>query len=204
MIDLVGVSLPSGAPFEVIGDEEADYIEDLSQQYLSAFEFSNVSDVQDLDRVVAMEVQTYRWARYMARGVDYNGIRVDGVDLQKRIKEFSGEIRQLKKALGIDAATREKARGEGSLPAYLALLREKARVFGVHREHQLDRALELWHQLMSVVMVYNNAVDEDERRLIHHTAEDILSWVTDVAAPEFREIDEYFRSNSQKYWVQDI
>jgi hypothetical protein len=204
VVDLVYVQLPSGAPFEVMGDEEADHIDHLSKQYTKAFEFSNISDIQELDRVVAMEVQTYRWNRFISRGMDYNNKPVDGVDLQKRIKEYSGEIRQTKKGLGIDAVTREKTRGEGSVPSYIALLREKARLFGIHREHQLDRALELWNQLMSIAAVYANAVDEDERRLIHHTAEDIITWILEVASPEYKEIDAYFRTHSQQYWVQDL
>lgn len=204
MVDLVEVQLPSGAPFEVLGDEEADRIDHLSEQYTKAFEFSNISDRQDLDRIVAMEVQIYRWNRFISRGTDYVGKPVDGVDLHKRIKEYSNELRQLKKSLGIDAVTRDKARGEGSVPHYIEMLREKARLFGIHREHQLDRALELWNQLMSIADVYNNAVDDDERRLIHHTAEDIITWILEVASPEFKEIDAYFRTHSQRYWVQDL
>lgn len=203
-MDPVTVELPSGAPFQVLGPDEADWIDRVSAAYQEEFKFSNISDVQDLDRIIAMELQVYRWGLWISLGERYDGSPIiNSTDLQKQIKEFSGEIRQNKKTLGMDAVSRDKARGEGSVPHYLENLREKAKLFGIHREHQLDRALELANQLITIVTVYRNAINDEERRLIHHTRDDIINWITEVFVPEYQAIDEYFRTHIQRYWVQD-
>ena len=200
----IEVELPSGALFEVLTEEEADFTVDLARRYTEAFEFEHISDIQDLDKVVTLEVLCHRWRRWLGSTTDYEGKAVDQVDLYRRVKDFDAELRGQKKALGIDAVTRDKAKGEGSIPHFVATMREKARIFGVHREHQLDRALELTNQLISLVTVWRNCVDDDERRLLHHTTDDIIDWITNVYTPEYQEIDAHFRAHEQKYWVRDL
>ena len=202
--DLIEVELPSGNPFEVLTDEEADYVERLVTEYTSAFEFTNISDIQDLDRIIFLELHVYRWSRWSSRTINYAGEKVDQVDLQRRVKDFSGELRQLKRNMGVDAVTRDKAKGEGSIPHFIATLRTRARIFGVHRETQLDRALELTNQLIGLVTVWKNCIDDEERRQLHHTTEDVIGWLLEVYMPEYQEIDAHFRAHNQAYWVRDL
>lgn len=201
--DLIEVELPSGAPFEVLNDDEAEYIEKLVDEYLSVFEFTHVADIADLDQLVYLELHLYRWARWSSRTCDYAGGKIDPHDLQRRIKDFQGERRQLKRNMGVDAITREKAKGEGSLPHFFAQLRERAKIFGVHRETQLDRALELTNQLIGIVTVWKNCIDDDERRQLHHTTEDVINWILEVYMPEYMEIDAHFREHEQRTWIRD-
>lgn len=204
--ELIHVVLPSGATFDVLTDDEADFIEQLTEQYLTSFKFQHPSDLLDLDRLVTMEMLSWRWQRWMSRLSAY-GPAVQGSRLHRDLpgdaKQLSTEIRQLKKAMGVDKAARDRAHGEDSVPYYLERLRQCAMVFGIHRNHQADRALELINQMIGMATFWKNA-PERERRLMHLTAEEIVMWVLDTLAPEFQEIDRHFRETEQQFWVREL
>lgn len=204
-LELLTVQLPSGAPLKVHTEDEVDFVEELTEQYLRSFAFEHASDLLDLDKIVGMEMLCWRWQNWLSQGfATIGGVRGPlPRDVGDDLKRISGEVRLLKKAIGFDKATRDKAQGEDSIPYYLATLRQKALVFGVHRVHQLDRALELLNQVVGMATFWKNA-NPRERREMHHTADDIVTWVLEVAYPEFSEIDRYFRENEQSYWVRDL
>lgn len=199
---MVDVILPSGAFFPVHG-EEVDYITSRAAKYMSENHFSNVSDLQDLDRTLMMEMICFRWGTWISRQKDYWGDPVDMDQLQASMKAHSVELRQLKKQLGIDKLARDKAKGEDSVPAYINNLLRRAKEFGVHREKQLGTALELFNQLKALVTFHQNA-DEIERQEMHVQMDDILDWLVNVAFPEYDRLDTYFRENSQRFWVRSI
>lgn len=201
-VDEVEVSLPSGEPF-LASPHEAEFIAGLSRKYTTEFAFVSSSDLQDLDRVVTLEMLVRRWSRWLSRRVDDAGIRIDEKTVGERLGATSTELRQLKKLLGIDKVAREKAKGEGSVPHYLANLLERAKAFGINRERQLDKGLELANQLSSLVMLHRNC-NEDERRSLHVTEADLIEWIETVFVPEFEAIDSYFRAHDQKFWVRDL
>lgn len=201
-VDEVEVSLPSGGPFSAPPDE-AHFISELSRKYTTEFAFQSSSDLQDLDRVVIFEMLIHRWGRWLSRRVDDAGIQIDEKTVGDRISSTSSELRQLKKLLGIDKVAREKAKGEGSVPHYLANLLERAKAFGVNRERQLDKGLELANQLSSLVLLHRNC-NADERRSLHVTEADLIEWIETVFVPEFEAIDTYFREHAQKLWVRDL
>ena len=145
----------------------------------------------------------HRWGRWLSRRVDDAGIPIDEKTVGDRIASTSSELRQLKKLLGIDKVAREKAKGEGSVPHYLANLLERAKAFGVNRERQLDKSLELANQLASLVLLYRNC-NADERRNLHVTEADLIEWIESFFVPEFEAVDAYFRSHAQKFWVRDL
>jgi hypothetical protein len=113
----------------------------------------------------------------------------------------STELRQLKKQLGLDKATRDKEKGDDSIPNYLQNLLIRAREFGVMREKQLDKALELFQQLRALVTLYQNC-DEVERRELNVTVDDLMEWMTTIAFPEFEAVDAYFREHQQRLWIR--
>lgn len=199
---MVPVRLPSGATFPV-HSEEVDYIVERAQRYLSENHFSNVSDFQDVDRMLIMELICFRWGTWISRQKDYWGDPVDLDQLQASLKAHSVELRQVKKGLGIDKVARDKSKGEDSVPAYLNNLLRRAKEFGVHREQQTSTALELFNQLKSLVTLHLNA-DEIERQELHVQMDDILDWLVNIAFPEYDRLDEHFRQNSQRYWVRSI
>lgn len=201
--DGLHVRLPSGAKQPVLTTEEAEYLTTRIALYLDHNAFTNISDLQDLDKVVVQELLIYRDGVWLGRGLDYDGMAFDEKDLRARWKETQTELRQLKKNLGIDRPAREKAKGEGSIPHYWANIQARAKAFGIMRCRQLDKGIELSQQLTSLIQVHDNAT-ERERDELHCTERDIIEWVREVFIPEFAEIDAYFREHEQSIWVRDL
>lgn len=198
----IEVQGPSGATFEVIHIKERQYWDDVVSKYLTDYRFTNISDLQDLDRVVAMELMSYRYSQWAAAETDYWNNGVDTDSLSKSALELSKEIRQLKKGLGIDKSSRDKDSGD-SVAAYIDNLRLRAKEFGVVRNEQSVKSITLFQELVALMTLHNNCT-EDERKENHVELTDILEWIETVAIPEFQSIDEEFRKTSQKYWIHEI
>lgn len=162
---------------------------------------TNVSDLQDVDRMVIMECLVHRWSLWLSREKDYFGDAIDAKALRSTVNDYSTEVRQIKRGLGIDRVARDKQKGDDSVNEYLAQLRIRAQEFGVMREQQLNKALELFNQLKMLVTLHDNA-DEIERREMRCSSDDVFEWLRTVAFPEFDEIDGYFRENKQRFWVK--
>ena len=201
--EILGVKLPSGATFVVLTAEEKRYIVERVTRYLTDNHFVNISDYQDVDRLVTFELFVYRWSLFLSRGMDYYGDEVETRALSSQIEAYSTEVRLLKKTLGIDKPARDKARGDDSVVNYLSKLRDRAREFGVMRNAQFDKILELFQQLRALVL-FHDRCDEIERRENHATMEDIFAWIRETAIPEFDTIDQEFRETQQKFWVRSM
>lgn len=199
--EVIPVQLPSGATFYVLTESEREYIADRVRRYLTDNHFSNISDFQDIDKMVTFELFIHRWSMWMSKGVNYFNDAIDENKLAQQINAYSTELRQLKKNLGIDKVNRDRQRGDDSVAAYLDNLRTRAKEFGVTREGQSAKSIELFQQLKSLITFYDNA-DEIERRENGVTQEEIVDWVRTVAIPEFDKIDAEFRKNKQRYWIR--
>jgi len=199
---LVDVVLPSGASFPVHA-QEVEYLTQLAARYLAENHFANVSDFQDVDRMLLMELMCFRWGTWISQGYDYDAGPVDLDELQKAIRTHSGEVRMVKKQLEIDTVSRNKSRGEDSVAGYISNLLARAKEFGVMREEQLAAALNLAQELKALVTLHLNC-DEVERAEMHMEIEDVLRWITDVFVPEFDAVDAYFRQHSQRLWVRSL
>lgn len=197
----IPVQLPSGATF-YCHPEEFDYLNYRVKRYMTDNKFTNISDLQDVDRMLVEELLCFRWGIWISRQRDYWGDPVDPNELQKALKEHSAELRQLKKMLGIDKVARDKERGDESLTAYLINLRQRAKQFGVMRDNQTAKAIELFQQASSLVTFHFNCTPE-ERKENHITADDFIEWFRDVAIPEFEEVDRHFRETNQKMWITE-
>lgn len=195
------VQLPSGATWYVLTQDESDYLVDRVHRYLTDNRFTNVSDVQDIDRMVMFELLVHRWTLWLSKGVDYYNDEVNSRELADRVNAYSTEIRQLKKGLGVDKVARDRARGDDSVVAYLEQLKVRAGEFGIMRNEQFSKVIELFHQLKALI-IYNANTDELEKREQHITDEDLLDWIKNVAIPEFDAIDATFRDEKQKLWVR--
>lgn len=199
---MVMVQMPSKATFPV-HEQEVDYITERAALYLSQNHFPNISDLQDVDRMLILELMVFRWGSWLSREKNWWGDAVDDDKLQKSLNAYSTELRQLKKQLGLDKATRDKEKGEDSVAAYLQNLQIRAREFGIMRESQLAKCIELFQQLQALVTLHRNS-DETERREMHTTQDDLFEWLTTVAFPEFNIIDAHFREHSQKAWIRSV
>lgn len=197
---MLPVVLPSGALFYV-HEKEFQYFKERAKRYLSDNDFQNISDFQDVDRLLILEVLCYRWGVFISMQRDYWGEVVDENTLQKSLKDHSTEIRQLKKSLGLDRETREKVRGEDSVENYLQRLRTRAKHFGYTRDKQSAKAIEILMQLRSHITLYRNC-DERERIEQKATLEEVLKWLEEQAFPEFDALDLELRQE-QKMWIRE-
>jgi hypothetical protein len=198
---MVRVALPSGAKFQV-HDSEFQYFTERSSKYLSDNDFQNISDYQDVDRLLILELLSYRNGIWISQLRDYWGDPIDDDKLQKTLSTHSAEIRQLKKSLGLDRETREKVRGEDSVENYLARLRQRAKHFGYKRNKESAMAIELWKELEAFVTLYKNC-DERERIEQQCTLDHLFEWLDETAFPRFNEIDEKFREE-QTTWIREM
>lgn len=196
------VKLPSGALFHgCLTHDEADYILERGRRYLEDNHFVNVADLQDVDRMLVYEMLIMRWGEWIGRGFTYDGMPVEDKDLRKSVNDFSRELRGLKEALGVNKVTRDKDKGQDSIAEYITTLRRRAQEFGVKRNEEQAKVLELFNRLKALITLHDNC-DDTERRELNCTIEDVLAWIRDVAIPEYDAIDEHFRQrpDGQKYW----
>ncbi len=193
----------NGHQMEVQSAEEVNYFDAQKAGYLRDNVFTTTSDAADLDRLLGLEVQMFRCERFLLSGIDYHNRPVAesrAQDLRRQQRYLSAMINELKDTLGLSKNAREKAEAE-SVGAYLTNLRKRAKLFGVKREAELDRALTLFHDILSLIETYDRSNDTERRRLGLDTEADIIALIRDRFAPEFREIDEHFRTHQQRYWV---
>lgn len=196
------VTAPSGSKYYLVTQEEADYYFDKVHRYTTDNKFFNVSDLQDLDRIILMETLSWRWSSWLSKEKDYWGDPIDAKSIRDSLKDYSNELRQLKKMMGIDKAARDRERGESAVD-YLENLRIRAKEFGVSREKQLTVALTLFKELEALVTLYLNC-NEKERIEQNIEITDLLDWIVKICIPEFEEIDTYFRENQQRFWLRSI
>jgi hypothetical protein len=200
--DLRIVMLPSGGSFNVY-KREVQYFQERSKKYLKDNLFTNSSDLATLDQVLMLELLVWRWTNWVSQQKDYWGEPVPESQYARSIKETSAEGRQLKAALGIDKVTRDKQRGEDSVAMYLQRLRERAKEFGVTREKQLDKALELFNQLKALMTLHDNCTP-DEQKEMGCTTPEVLEWIRNPCITDYDEIDAYFRQHQQRAWIREI
>ena len=197
------VSLVSGQVIQVQGEDERNWFEATRDKYLNETKFSEATDLRDLDRLLVLELMVYRWTVFLAAGVDYQGLLIDEQDLQRNIKLYSDQINKVKDATGMSKKARDAEADKGNFAAYLADLKHRAKVFGVHREKQLTKALTLMKELFTVVEAFHRADEEERIKLGFESEREVMQWIREVMKPEFDALDEYFQKNEQRYWVRD-
>lgn len=193
----------SGARFEVLSDSEQEYWNHARDNYLDQYKFENVSDLQDLDKVLVGEVLSFRWGSWLIREADYDGRAIDEIEdkLKKQKKELDQETRILKEKMGLNRAHRQDSEQE-NVAEYLETLLKRAKEFGVHRDEQITKAIDLVQEVFTQVGLYYRT-DEEERAHLRVRPEDIMKWLVEVAQPEFEAIDAAFRKN-QQIWIKEV
>lgn len=206
IIEGLEVQLPSGARQPVLTPGEQAYVQERLARYEDSLALTNISDQQDLDRVLIFELLIARIGAWLGSGLDYDGNAVDERVLNTQLNEHSRELRQLKKNLGIDRVARERQSGAGSVHERWSNILARAKAFSVMRNEQAAKAVDLANELMSLVGTHDRATDR-EREELHVTSEDILDWVRTVFSVEFTEIDRVFRQDgpeAQKTWIRSL
>ena len=200
-LTLYPVSTPSGGELNLMSQEEADWYEKRSALYESQNKFTNISDLNDLDRVLLLEVMIQRWSYWLTQGFDYFSTRVNEDNLKDNIAEYSKELRLLKKALGMEKLQRDKDKGE-SVGDYIATLLARAKEFGVHRNKQYEKAVTLIYEIRALVMMYDRT-DETEREDLDLSHETIMDFIRTKMVDEWDTIEAAFREE-QRLWIREL
>lgn len=189
---------PSGAKVVLMTQGEVDYYNEIANRYQEDNKFTNISDLLELDRVLLHELMCYRWGQWMLNGgLDYHNNPV--VQLEKNVREYSKEIRDLKSDLGIDKKTRESSKGT-STAKFIDDLLVRAKQFGVHRDEQINQIYTDFNELRGLITLYNNCT-KAERNLFNANLEDIIYWLEEKFK-NYDKIDEAFRQN-QRIWIRE-
>lgn len=198
--DGIPVEMPSGAIAYVMTGDEEDYLLDRITRYMSDNHFINVSDVQDIDKMLYFELFIHRWSLWMSKGRDYWGVDVNVRQLSEMVKDYSTEVRQLKKALGVDKTTRDRTRGDDSVAALWTNVLQRANEFGVMRNDQFVAVITSFQRLKAILTFHDNA-DEIERKENACETDDVIAVLRDEIH-KFDAIDEEFRHTKQRLWVR--
>lgn len=197
----LSVTLVSGEELTVLTAGERRWFERNRDKYLEQTRFSDTTDLQDLDRLLGMELQMFRMTQWSAAGMDYDEMPIDEALIRRNVREYSEQINKTKTAMGLSKAARDEARNSGDLSTYISDLKQRARLFGIHRQNQLTKALSLMMELSSIVGSYDRSDKEERAKLGFESEADIVAWVRSTMLPEYAEIDAHFRDNEQKYWI---
>ena len=83
------VSLPSGAITRVLTMAEVAYVNDKCARYFEHNHIENVSDIQDIDRLIRLELLCSRYSDFLNRGgIDYFDKPVDETELRRSLTNF--------------------------------------------------------------------------------------------------------------------
>lgn len=198
------VELCSGEVVHVQTDVEQRWFRAAKEKYLTENKFDAATDQQDVDRLLILELLMFRWTQHLASGYDYQKNLIDDDLLRKQVKEQSDVITKLKQSLGLDKKARDAALNEGNFATWFADVKRRAKLFGIHRENQLNVALSLMQELSGIIGAYDRSDEEERRKLGFETESDIVAWIRESMLPDFRAIDEYFIENEQKLWKRDL
>lgn len=200
-VPLITVVTPTGGTIEVQGPaEEARYNEGLTA-YTTNVAYTERSDLEDLERILYMELMVYRWGRWMMAGKEYDGtIITNEGELRRWISDYTDKITKTKESLKLDRKGRENDQS-ATFQQRWERLAQHAQDFGIMREAQLGRALEIMQGLFGVVAAFDRSDEEERTKLGFPDADSIVQYMRE-SRPEFDAIDEYFRTHDQRFWVR--
>lgn len=195
----------TGEHLQVQGAKEASFYDQRRDNYLTQNAFTETSDLADLDRLLFLELMSFRWMTWLSSGKDYDGdpLSVGAEEaVRKNLKESSPLISQVKADLGLTKSIRDKEKAD-SVGGYLVELKKRAKQLGIHRENQLDVALTLFNELSSIVTTFDRSNELERQKTGFETEADIVDWIRSLALPRYAAVDEHFRNrpDGQRYWV---
>ena len=191
----------SGTEFEVLNQDEKNFFEMNLVKYKTEYRFENVSDLADVDRMLGLELLSYRYTAWLIKGLDYDGLQFSEKDVRDHKQKVDTEIRLLKKNMGMDRKGRVESEAE-SVSEYLRNLLRRAGEFGVHRDEQIAKALDLFNDLKTMIGLHDRT-DTEERLHLGVEEHQIIEWIRNQAIPEYDAIDDAFRKN-QRSWIKDV
>lgn len=202
-----GVYAGSGATVQLMHTREAAYYEHARDEYLTQNTFTVSSDIAALDRLLLFETQVHRWQGWLASGLDYDLADLDPAeerDLGRRLKDTAAMISQIQNDLGLTMQQRLKAQDASTVGAYLENLRLRAKEHGYHRDKQMGKSIELINDIISIAGSFKRSNENERIKLGFDSAEDVIDYILEVAAPQYAAIDEHYRTTNQKFWIRTL
>src|SRR5690606_4577074 len=98
-----------------------------------------------------------------------------------------------KDKLSIDKVSRDKQKGVEDVADYVKNLIVRARHFGYKRNEEFFEIINDWQELRGTIQLYQNC-DEQERKELKVTPEDIIDKFINYYYPRYDEIDRKFRN----------
>lgn len=205
--------LPAGFPVKMVSGKttlvmtvaEQEWWNESREAYMSEAKFTEVTDMRDMDRLLAMELMVFRWTQWLSGGQDYDGdLLVDEGKLQMQLKHYSDQITKIKTSMVLSKDARDSAANEGNFAKWFSDLKSRARIFGIHREEQLQIALTLFNELSGIVRTFDQSDAEERSRAGFKTEGDILNWLREQALPRYAALDAYFTEHEQRFWIKDL
>lgn len=198
---LIKVKGVAGSEYKVFNKDEAKWFKENLKRYQEEYRFDNVSDLQDLDRLMVMELLAYRYGSWLSQGADYDGMIFDEKAVRDHKQKTDQEIRLHKASMGMARKARVESEQQ-STGDYLRNLLRRAEEFGVHRDAQIAKSIDVLMELKKLIGLHEKC-DEEERKHLGVELEDIFEWIRDIAIPEYEKIDDAFRKN-QVLWIQEV
>lgn len=197
------VKTVSGEDLFVQTEAEARWFNDSRDTYLVQTKFTETTDLRDLDRLLFMELMVFRLGQQLAMGHDYDDMSIDDTLYRRNVREYSEQINKTKAAMALTKSVRDEAANAGDLSSYITNLKVRAKLFGMHREKQLGKALILMNELSAIVGAYDRSDKDERQRIGFENDAEIIDWVRKTMLPEYFAIDEHFRNKEQRYWVRN-
>lgn len=199
-VDLLDVKTPTESDIQVMGQSEKDRYEKAMAAYMQV-SFTEQSDLEDLERILFMELMIFRWSHWLMSGKEYDGTVVGNEgELRRWIDSYQTLIVKAKESLKLDKKGRESD-AAATFHERWNQLADHAKQFGIMREKQLGRALELMNALMATVRTYDRC-DEEERGKIGFPDDASIIQFFREQMPFYDEIDQHFRQNQQRFWIR--
>lgn len=200
-IQLVSVTRVTDGVLEVQGQAEADWYNGTRDRYMEQTRFTETTDLQDLDRMLFLELMTHRWTRWLASGRDYAGRAIPEEDYKKSLREYNEQLIKIKDSMGLSRKARDSAANNGDVATMWATLKTRAKEFGIHKENQVSLALVLMNEWSAHLGAFDRSDTEEREKLGFPDEHSLLEWVRQVMIPRFREIDAAWIQSTQKYWT---
>lgn len=203
------VTTNTGLNFTFLTQEERDLYAHALGYYRKQNVFTHESDQRTLERLVFLEVMIFRYQSWLAVMRAYDTVvpraldPKDVTDIQRQLKDLHAMVSSVQTDLGLTRSQREKEQHD-SVGSYITQLKQAAREHGIRRDKQTAKAIELFMTLKSLCGAYRRSDDAERKKMDLESAEDIVNWVLDVAAPQFDEIDSHYRANNQKMWLRKL
>lgn len=198
------VKLVSGEETVVQTTDEAVWFNRTRDLYAKQLKFTEQTDLADLDRLLILELMVFRWTQQLSKGEDYDGEMLNEKQMVGDLKLYSDQINKVKESMGLTKKQRDAASQDGNFALWFQDTLSRAKLFGIHRQNQLNQMLALGKELFFIVNTFDRSDAEERQKFGFETEHHILQWIRERMQPEFDELDEYFRTHEQRTWIRDL